>query len=96
MLTREEKIVVVAILARRDDRLFWWDYLPYLAPPIVLAAYGLWVRDIGTVFLAFVLLLFFSVWYVVRQKSMAHDFTSAVRKYENAVRALEKPDAPPP
>ncbi|HRY07531.1 MAG TPA: hypothetical protein P5114_10445 [Hyphomicrobiaceae bacterium] len=95
MLTKDEKKVVAYYLAWRENPgRFWWNMAPFLIPPVAFAAYGLWKRDLMAMALAFAVLAFFALWYVVTQNRMSQHFYSALRKYEDAVRALDQPDAP--
>ena len=93
-LTKAEKAVVAQFLAAEGSlRKFWWEISPFLMPPIAFASYGLWKHELVAIALAFVVLLFLVLWYLTVQfRSWTH-FHSALRKYEDAVRALEQPDA---
>ena len=94
MLTRNEKDAITRYLAMdQSPRKFWWDFSPYLVPPLAFAAYGLWKMEFLAMAVAFGVLLFLALWYLSYQANVSAHIRSAVRKYEEAVRALEKPDA---
>lgn len=95
MLTRAEKDAISRYLAmdQRPSR-FWWDFSPYLVPPLLFAAYGLWKAEFLAMTVAFGVLLFLALWYLSYHANTSKHIHSAVHKYEDAVRALEKPDAP--
>lgn len=94
MLTAEEKKAVMRYLAHDESRSrFWWDMFPYLAPPAAFAVYGVWRGELAAVALAFSVLFLSALWYLAQQIGASIQLQSAVRKYETAVKALEKPDA---
>ena len=94
MLTRDEKDTIARYLALDPNpRQLWWDMAPYLGPLIVFAAYACWSREFLAMALAFVVLLFLAIWYVSYQARSWVHLHSALRKYEETVRALEQPDA---
>ncbi|MFV0367835.1 MAG: hypothetical protein ACK5KM_05200 [Hyphomicrobiaceae bacterium] len=93
MLTKEEKRIVAYYLATRVTLISsLLQFVPFLLPPIAFAAYGIWKQDILAITFAFAVLLVFAVWYLVSQYLSASHLLSALRKYEDAVRALDKPD----
>lgn len=94
MLTRDEKDAISRYLAidQRPSR-FWWHVSPYLVPPLAFAAYGFWKMEFLAMSVAFGVLLFLCLWYLSYQANVSAHIHSAVRKYEEAVRALEDPDA---
>ena len=94
MLTRDEKDAISRYLAMdlRANR-FWWIFAPYLVPPLVFAGYGLWKMEFLAMAVAFGVLLFLALWYLAYQRKSSPHIQSAVRKYEEAVRALERPEA---
>lgn len=97
MLTQREKAVISYYLATRGTPWkFFWDLSPYLLPPVVFAGYGLWKADFTAMAFAFAVLLFLAFWYLVVQARTSVPFYSALAKYEDAVRALEKPTIPDP
>ena len=94
MLTKDEKLTVSYYLASRDRlRGYLWYFVPFLVPPIAFAVYGYWKQDFNAIAFAFVVLLVFALWYVLSQYNSSRHLLAALRKYEDVVRALDKPDA---
>ena len=94
MFTREEKAVVSRYLARDiSSRSYWYNFAPYLIPPVAFAAFGLWRTDFLGMAVAFGVLLFLALWYLSYGLKSSVSLQSALRKYENAVNALEQPEA---
>ena len=93
MFTRDEKDAIARYLALDlGPRSFWFSFLPYLLPPIAFAAFGLWRSDFLSMAVAFGVLLFLALWYLSYQSTTAINIRSALRKYEEVVRGLERPD----
>ncbi|HRD75300.1 MAG TPA: hypothetical protein PK264_05090 [Hyphomicrobiaceae bacterium] len=96
VLTRNEKRIVAQYLASREGySRVAWDMLPYIAPPTGFAAYALLKEDVYAMAFAFAVLLALAIWYLAYQTRASLLFLSALRKYEDTVRALERPDADP-
>ena len=94
MLTRDEKSAIARYLAtEHTPGSLWWEMSPYLLPPVAFAIYGAWRREVDVVTIAFAVLLALVVWYLSYANSKSKHLLSAVRKYEDALKALHEPDS---
>lgn len=91
--THDEKRAVGAYLDYNlSPKKFWWDIAPYLGPSMAFSVFALWEQNFGALVLAHLIFLVLALWYLFKQNAVDRHFHSAVCKYEDEVRALEKPN----
>ena len=83
-LTNEEKQIVLRLINQKTGMLSTFlGFSPYIIPSIAMAIYGLIKQDFLATLVAYGILLFMVILYLVYTEKDAKNLRSALKKYES-------------